>query len=220
MALTHRVRQGDPDFHPWTVIGTYVAGDQEIKLHQGLITTVRQAEHELKDRSVLRRYAEITKDSRASVNLYWARIVVLCDMQVEWYKEQDLPIPAKVTNALESSMAKAKAEKSESEGGSTGSKSKAPRITAKSIITQGLLAGKSAEKILAEVHAKVADSKADGTHITYYRSALEKEGKLEKSERPARAKKVKPAAPSSATMDSATGTKGRKSSKKASTSAE
>ena len=205
MALTPR--EHVETIHPWTVIGEYYAGDQILKQYAGLITTIRTADLELLDRNALRRYKDITGDARSAVNLHYARGVVLCDMQVKWYEDQGKDVPLKVTSALETTMAKAKQAKPEAEGGESGTKTKTPRITIKSIIENGLRTGKSPDDILAEVHTHKPDAKADASHVAYYRHFLEKAGELEKQPRAKKEKAPKPEAPAASKLSVATGGK-------------
>lgn len=205
MALTPR--EPGVVLNPWTIIGEYYAGDQILKLYAGLVTTIRNVELEILDRNVLRRYKDVSGDDRSAVNFSYAKLVVLCDVQIAWYEQQGNDVPPRVTSAMETTMAKAKQAKAEAEGGETAGKTKAPRVTIKSIIEQGLLAGKSADDILAEVHQHKPEAKADATHVAYYRHFLEKDGKLEKQPRVKKEKAPKPEAPTSAKLAVAAGGK-------------
>ena len=53
------------------------------------------------------------------------------------------------------------------------------KLSASKIIQDGLLAKMPDEKILTDVKAKMPDSKADKSHVAWYRTKLRKEGKLQ-----------------------------------------
>lgn len=65
---------------------------------------------------------------------------------------------------------------------------KEPRVTNRSIIESGLLAGTPDEEILAQVKARFPEGKADMKHVAYYRHFLVKAGKLEAQPRKSRKK--------------------------------
>ena len=209
MTLTQRVANIDEITNPWVVIGDEITGKSKVVIYRGLKTTVDNAAITLQDGDVLVRYHELTGDNRSAVNFYLAKLVVLGDVQLAWYEHVGIPIPLKVQHAQEARMAKAKTAKPEAEGGETAAK--APRVTTRSIIEQGLLAGKAPEDILKEVKQHKPDGKADLTHVAYYRHFLVKDGKMEAPPRQPRAKKTAEAkveAPPSAQTTRAAGKKG------------
>jgi hypothetical protein len=151
--------------------------------------TLEYANKVLDDRQALiKTYHFITGDHRLALPLYACRQVVLRHIQVKWFEFNGFEVPVQVTSNLETEMAKAATKTAEDEQGSTEAKTKEPRITNRSIIEAGLLAGKSDEDILAEVKERFPDGKADSKHVAYYRHFLTKEGKLEKQPRKSRAK--------------------------------
>lgn len=162
------------------------------------LKTVEEAETRLFDRQTLVKcYHFLTDDHRLDLPLNACRGVVLGEIIRIWYEVSGIEVPAQVTINQEVRMAKAKettaaAEAAAAENGAAPT-TKEPRITNRSIIENGLLAGKSDEEILAAVKAQFPNGKADSKHIGYYRHYLVKDKKLEKQERKPRAKKEKAA---------------------------
>lgn len=107
-----------------------------------------------------------------------ARTVVRYMVLEAWYKVQDKPVPEFITQRFSEAIEMAK--KAQTETAATETVAKEPRVSSKSIITQGLLAGKPDEAILAEVKAHNPDGKADASHLSYYRSKLYASGELER----------------------------------------
>ena len=57
------------------------------------------------------------------------------------------------------------------------------KVTAKSVICEGIIKGRSVEAILKNVAKKVPTSKADASHITYYANTLLKAGEIKQEQR-------------------------------------
>lgn len=176
----------------WT-LGTYeVPGTKgTFVIYGSLMRTLTEAEKMLQDTGILIRcYHYLTEDDRLTLPLHACRQVVLGEIQMVWYQISGREVPAKVTENQEERMAKAKSTTAEQEQteGAAPSKSKEPRITNRSIIEAGLLAGKPEDEILAEVKARFPDGKANSSHISYYRHFLVKAGKLEAQPRKTRSK--------------------------------
>jgi len=168
------------------------------KLYGSQEKTYELALKDLRDRGkLIRCYHYLTDDNRLALPLNACRNVVLYEVIRAWYEVSGIEVPAKVTQQMEAAMAKAKATTAdaEQEEGATATKTKEPRVTNKSIIEAGLLAGKDEATIMAEVKAHFPDGKADSKHVGYYRHYLVKEGKLAAQPRKSRAKAAEEAAP-------------------------
>ena len=143
---------------------------------------------------VLRAYAAYSGDERNNVSRRRAIRVVQGAVQEAWYKSRGLPIPPKVianqdVRLQEALMATKEADEETTKKGKS-MEPKEKRVTAKDIITNGLLKGTPDEEILAEVKEALPNQKTDMRHIDYYRHFLTKEGKLEKRPRRTRTKKA------------------------------
>lgn len=175
------------------VIAEYDIDLIPFKIYGSQIVTIEKAERTLFDRqTLLKCYHFLADDDRLDLPVNACRAVVLGEIIRVWYEVSGFEVPAKVTHTQEVRMAKAKATSAEAEGAEAASgavATKEPRITNKSIITNGLLAGHDDEKIMASVKEHFPDGKADSKHVGYYRHFLVKEGKLEARPRAARAKK-------------------------------
>lgn len=185
------------------VIADYDIDLIPFKIYGSMVLTVEKAERTLFDRQKLVRcYHFLADDSRLALPLNACRAVVLGEIIRVWYEVSGIEVPAKVTQTQEARMAKAKATtaEAETEAAATGAvATKEPRITNRSIIEAGLLAGKDNATIMAEVKEHFPNGKADDKHIGYYRHYLVKEGKLEKPVKAPRAKKEKAAPEAEAT---------------------
>lgn len=181
------------------LLATYDINLVTFNIYGSQLRTVEEAERKLWDRTlVVRCYHFLTDDTRLALPLNACREVILGELIKVWYETSGFEVPAKVTRNQEVRMAKAKATDAAAEQaaeGTTATATKEPRITSRSIIVAGLLAGTPNEEILAQVKRHKPNSKADDKHIAYYRHYLEKDGKLEKKPRPV---KEKPAAPATA----------------------
>ena len=56
-----------------------------------------------------------------------------------------------------------------------------PRVKISDIICEGLLAGRSTDEILADVHARVPTAETKSANVSWYRSKMYREGTLEKA---------------------------------------
>lgn len=157
---------------------TFILYGSMIKTDQAVAREYRKA--------IFRAYVALTGDDRLAVRYELALRVVRGAVNKAWYEEQDKPVPPRLLAHLEEYMARAKQTVQEEEAADE-TPVKKERISAKSIIRNGLLAGTKDEDILEEVKATFPDSKADSTHLSYYRSELYKEGLLEKPARAAKA---------------------------------
>lgn len=177
------------------VIAEYDIDLIPFKIYGSQVLTIEKAERTLFDRQKLVKcYHFLADDNRLALPLNACRAVVLGEIIRVWYEVSGIEVPAKVTHTQEARMAKAKAttaeaESAAAEAGTTVTKE--PRITNRSIIEAGLLAGKDNPTIMAEVKEHFPNGKADDKHIGYYRHYLVKDGKLEKVARAPRAKKEK-----------------------------
>lgn len=154
------------------------------KIYGSQVKTIEEAERVLYDRQLLVRcYHFLTDDNRLALPFNACRAVVLGHIIEIWYEVSGYEVPAKVTRNQEARMAKAKettaeAEAAAAEKGAVATKE--PRVTVKSIISTGLLAGRTEDQILAEVKTHFPNGKADAKHVAYYRHFLVKDGKMEK----------------------------------------
>lgn len=165
-------------------------GDVHVTIYSGLLYTMQEVEKELGQKEVILAYRYLSGDERLDFSFYKAKKVVLGEIQNVWYEVNGLDVPQKVASQQEQRLREAIVAKKEEEG-TKEKASKEPRITIKSICETGLLAGKSEEQILKEVKAKFPDSKADASHVRYYRHFLVKDGKLEKLPRATKPKAEK-----------------------------
>ncbi len=205
--MKHRAL-ADPEvlFDPWLVIGEVLVGDLPYKLYNGNVTTYNELQITLRDSDMLKQYRRLTGDNRTQVNWSASRDVVYGFITMEWYRARGEAVPAKVAARQEERMAKAKTASPEAPDEAKAKGAKGPRVTSKSIIHAGLLAGDDQDKILAAVRKQFPDRKTDEKHIAYYRHFLERDGKLEKKVKEPKAPKVKAektAAPASATVAAA-----------------
>ena len=168
-------------------IGTIVS----LPIYESRTLTLELAEKLLsKDRQILIKvYHFLSDDHRLALPMRAVLNAVLGEIQLVWYEIRGIAIPPKVMAHQEERMAKAKATTAEQETEQAATKTKEPRVTNRSIIEAGLLAGTPDEEILAQVKERFPNGKADMKHIAYYRHFLVKEGKLEKPPRKERAKK-------------------------------
>lgn len=165
----------------------------QFKIYGSQQHTIEAAERQLMNRQALVKcYHFLTDDHRLALPWNACRAVVLGEIIRVWYEVSGYEVPAKVTAHQEVRMAKAKEATQAGEAGEAGAtaKTKEPRLTNRSIIEAGLLAGKADEEIMKEVKSHFPNGKADAKHIGYYRHHLVKDGKLAKTERPPRAKKT------------------------------
>lgn len=195
-----------------------------VKIYRGLTRTYN-ASCDLSRKEIMIAYKCITGEyARPDASFYSVQAVVLGEIQNRWYEATGQPLPPRVEANQAQRLEDAKmAKKTSSAETATATKeAKEPRISIKSVITGGLLAGKSDEAIaeeLTEMFPGKAAAKNPAQHISYYRSALVKDGQLEKqprktktkaeaeeAETPAPAKGKKAAAPAAAA-------KGKKASK-------
>ena len=180
------------------VFADYAIGGSTFKIYGSKVRTLEEAERRLRDRrTLILSYHFLADDDRTILPLSACRDVVLGEVQHVWYEVHGLEIPDYMIQRQEERMAKAKQAAPEQDGAQP--KEKGPRITNRSIIENGLLAGQSNEQILAAVKQQFPDGKADASHITYYRNALVKDGKLEKQPRQTKAKKAEEASTAPAT---------------------
>lgn len=203
MAMTISAPIVDPvtgETHNWVdprrmtkLLGNLSIDVFSFRLYGSQEKTYETADKELRDHGrLIRCYRYLTDDNRLNLPFNACRTVVLYEVIMAWYEVSGFEVPAKVTQSKEEAMAKAKvttaeAEQADAEAGTT-TKSKEPRVTNKSIITSGLLAGDDDDTIMASVKEHFPNGKADSKHIGYYRHFLVKEGKLEKQPRKSRAK--------------------------------
>lgn len=167
----------------------------QFKIYGSQGRTYDAALKQLFDRQTLVKcYHFLTDDHRLDLPLNACREVVLGEIMRIWYEVSELEPPARFIINQEARMAKAKettqAAEAAGEAG-TATAVKEPRVTNRSIIENGLLAGQSNEEIMKAVKARFPDGKADDKHIGYYRHFLVKAGKLEKQPRAPRATKAK-----------------------------
>jgi hypothetical protein len=178
------------------LIAEYEIGGTIFKIYGGRTRTLEEAAKVLEDRrTLINTYAYISGDTRSALPLRACKTAMLQEIQVKWFEFNQFEVPPRVQQRLEECMAKAQAKAAEAEGTETEGKSKEPRITNRSIIEAGLLAGKSDEDIVAEVKEHFPNGKADAKHVAYYRHFLVKDGKLEAQPRKTRAKKAEEPAP-------------------------
>lgn len=178
------------------VLAEYEVGGTTFKIYGSQTRTFAEANRKLDDRQTLiQAYHFLTDDNRLALPFNACRAVVLDSIMTVWYGQLGFDIPGKTQSHMEQRMAKAKATSAEAEqaaAGTTEASTKEPRVTNRSIIEAGLLAGKDDETIMAEVKEHFPEGKADKKHIAYYRHYLVQDGKLEKQPRAPRAKKEKP----------------------------
>lgn len=162
-----------------------------VTIYTGLMYTMEQAEKELGQKEIILAYRYLSGDERLDFSFNRAKKVVLGEIQNAWYEVNGQDVPQRVASQQEQRLREAIMAKKEEEGQAKEKAPKEPRVTIKSICETGLLAGKSEEQILKEVKAKFPDSKADASHVRYYRHFLVKEGKLEKLPRATKPKAEK-----------------------------
>lgn len=189
--MRSRTSEDAPDFRS-PVSEHSLAEGVSVIIYTGLIYTFEAARKRLTHRGILVAYRHLSGDVRLDVSLIAATNVVLGEVQNAWYLVNGKDIPLSVMSGQElrfqeALMAKAVA----GEDKVTTKAAKEPRVTNRSIIEAGLLNGDSDDTILAAVKEQFPEGKADSTHVRYYRHFLEKQGKLEKSERKPRVKKEK-----------------------------
>ena len=182
-----------PDFK--AVIGYAEYGQEgtkhytKIPLYRSHLRTCHLAREQMTQRQVIIAYEQIADANvPPGASMKETREVVVGDIQNRWYQTAGVALPPRVEQSQaqrleETKMAKAKKDTTEKAA-------KEPRITVKSIVTNGLLAGHSDEQIAESIVEQCPDTaaaKAPNTHIAYYRSMLVKAGELEKQPRKSRA---------------------------------
>lgn len=180
-----------PDF---SLRGRIEVGGMSINVYGSMLRTYDEVK-DLMPGSYVRPYVTLTGDHRPDFSLRAAKKVVLYAVTRAWYEYMDRPIPESVLiKEAQARQEAAMAKKTQDEATKTPKGPKPERVTNKSIICNGLLAGQSDEQILAAVKKHNSETKADGSHISYYKSYLYKTGQLERPAKPEKAAPVeKPA---------------------------
>jgi len=192
--LKHREAVEVPDFK--AAVGTYLVGGIAITIYRGLSRTMEFAEKEIGWTHAQKHYRDLMHDTRLALPYSKVMAVVLGDVQNRWYTTCGFDIPAEVMSNQEKRMAEATTAAPETEATEAGEAAQGKakgkdRITNKSIIEAGIIAGKSEEEILAEVKSHFPNGKADSKHVAYYRHFLQKAGTIPKPDKVKKEKKAK-----------------------------
>lgn len=184
----------EPHKAAW-LIAEYGIGEATFPIYGSRAKTLAAAEKRLEDRTTLiRSYSYLTGDTRSALPYNACRKAMLAEIQAKWFEFNGYEVPGEVASALEERMAKAQATQ-QAEDQVAEAPAKEKRVTNRSIIEGGLLAGKSEEDILAEVKEHFPNGKADSKHVAYYRHFLVKGGQLEAQPRKSRKKDAAEQAP-------------------------
>ncbi len=183
-----------PDLH--ALVDQLIIEGITINIYKGLTVTY-DAAIKLSRKNVLLLYKYFTGDyARVDASFYSIQGVVVGEIQNRWYAANGLSLPPRVEANQAQRLEDAKmAKKNETtEKAEKTATPKEPRVTVKSVITAGLLAGKPDADIAAEIQEMFPDkaaAKNPSQHISYYRSALVSDGQLEKQPRQSKPKAEK-----------------------------
>lgn len=183
-----------------------------INLYRGLSVTF-DAAMKLSKKDVLNLYKAFNGEyARIDASYYCIQGAVVGEIQNRWYRAAGLPLPPQVEANQAQRLEDVKMAKKKEAAAEGSTATKEPRVTIKSVITAGLLAGKPDADIAKELETNFpgkAAAKNPSQHISYYRSALVKDGQLEKQPRKTKPKAEKAEAPAPAAAPA----KGKKAAK-------
>ncbi|WP_342350016.1 hypothetical protein [uncultured Nitrospira sp.] len=148
------------------------------------------------DSVIIKLYRVITGDTQPIIAIKPARDVVKGQLDLDWHEIHDKEPSITMSENQKRRVTKASAEVSAEPTEDTAAKTKAPRRTISGLIINLLLEQKGDPSITdCQIHAAIQENfpgtkaaENPAQHTNYYRSALVKDGKLEKRERPKKAR--------------------------------
>lgn len=186
-----------PDTVRRKIDGIVEYDDLNVAILQSRMHTIWQADH-MPDSVIMKLYRVVTGDKQPILGIKPALDVVKGQLDMDWHEVHDKEPSETMSENQKRRVTKASAEVSAEPTEDT-AKTKAPRRTISALITNMLLEQKNDPAVTDEaIHAAIQENfpgtkaaENPAQHTNYYRSALVKDGRLEKRERPKKARAAK-----------------------------